>query len=139
MRCPNCDSDDTKTLRMICLTETTLSATVGKAKNLQLSAPGGVTLNGGRTRAYSVTRLKLVDEITPPTPPPSLTLALLVIVCGAGLLSAVFCHHLDVDLQTAWWTVLMIVISLPLCALAYVGHEKMEREYEGKLSEFENT
>jgi hypothetical protein len=94
MQCPNCESDDTKTLKMAYLTETLVSTTAGKAKSLQLSFPGGVTMNGGTTRAHSVTRLKLIDEITPPTPPPSLTIALVFIVCGAGILSAVVCRYL---------------------------------------------
>jgi hypothetical protein len=139
MQCPNCESDDTKTLKMAYLTETTVSATTGKAKNLQLSFPGGVTMNGGTTRAHSVTRLKLIDEITPPTPLPSLTIALVFIVCGAGILSAVVCRYLGLDLQGAWWRVLLIVISLPLCALAYLAHERMESEYQCRLGDFETT
>lgn len=139
MQCPNCESADTKTLKMAYLTETTVSATAGKAKNLQLSFPGGVTINGGTTHAHSVTRLKLIDEITPPTPPPSLAVALLFIVCGAGILSAVVCRYIGLDLQGVWWKVLLVVISLPLCALAYLAHERMESDYQRGQVEFETT
>lgn len=74
MKCqnPQCESDDTKTARMVYLTSTTMTITKGTNTSLSL-ASSGATIGGGTNRSKSKAQLMLAveEDIQPPKAPPS--------------------------------------------------------------------